>query len=357
MTYDIEERKNKGGKRVPYVDCAKGIAIILVVFGHTVEWICPNQLGDMLHNVIYSFHMPLFFVLSGLTYSDEKNKYFKPFIIKKIKTLVVPSYVFVIIMLFLEYIFGLYNFSFSIRVFVKTVLQFRMDSFRNYWFLPTLFWAFVILWCVHKIFKKDNHRLGILIIVSIIGAIYITYVRKPLPFSFDNALLLAVFIEIGCQLKLILEKIKKIQLKYVILVLSLWIIFLVLNSYVIGEGAIYLAQSNIQNPVLFYLEAIFGSLFCIFICFNSNKVKMIIELGKHTLIIYILQGTIVWNVSKYINKYHCANVLVSVVMWITVTAFTVLISYGISLFINKKMPFLIGKRKQNEVNVKSQKEK
>lgn len=45
--------------RENWVDIAKGIGIILVVMGHAN---CP----EIPHGIIYSFHMPLFFFLSGL---------------------------------------------------------------------------------------------------------------------------------------------------------------------------------------------------------------------------------------------------------------------------------------------------
>ncbi len=46
-------------KRLDFIDIAKGIGIILVVTGHLL----PVAAG--LHVLIYSFHMPLFFFLSG----------------------------------------------------------------------------------------------------------------------------------------------------------------------------------------------------------------------------------------------------------------------------------------------------
>lgn len=55
--------------RLGWVDNAKAIGIILIVFGHTIGF------GDFAHNFIYSFHIPLFFFLSGylvkVQYLDE----------------------------------------------------------------------------------------------------------------------------------------------------------------------------------------------------------------------------------------------------------------------------------------------
>ena len=45
--------------REPWIDFAKGITLLLVIIGHTVS--------GVLSGAIYSFHMPLFFILSGIT--------------------------------------------------------------------------------------------------------------------------------------------------------------------------------------------------------------------------------------------------------------------------------------------------
>lgn len=47
-------------KRIDEYDIIKGLAIIMVVVGHTA---CPQ----LIHNMCYLIHMPLFFILSGCT--------------------------------------------------------------------------------------------------------------------------------------------------------------------------------------------------------------------------------------------------------------------------------------------------
>ena len=46
-------------KRLDWVDIAKGIAIVLMILGH-------SSLPNMIQNWIYSFHMPFFFFISGV---------------------------------------------------------------------------------------------------------------------------------------------------------------------------------------------------------------------------------------------------------------------------------------------------
>ena len=54
-------------KRIEWIDIAKGIGIILVVIGHI------SQI-KVLNDIIYSFHMPLFFIISWYLY---KRKFYK----------------------------------------------------------------------------------------------------------------------------------------------------------------------------------------------------------------------------------------------------------------------------------------
>ena len=49
-------------QRLDWLDIAKGIAILLVIVGHTVN----NP--SIIRQVIFSFHMPLFFILAGYTF-------------------------------------------------------------------------------------------------------------------------------------------------------------------------------------------------------------------------------------------------------------------------------------------------
>ena len=68
-------------KRLEYIDIAKGMGIILVVAGHLL----PE--GNYLRDIIYSFHMPLFFFLSGFFLGQDKNGVSLKEVIRKQKKL------------------------------------------------------------------------------------------------------------------------------------------------------------------------------------------------------------------------------------------------------------------------------
>ena len=74
-------------KRVEYIDIAKGIGIVLVVMGHNDFAL----ISPFAHKLIYSFHMPMFFFLSGMFFKPDMpiglflhqrfNRVLKPFLV------------------------------------------------------------------------------------------------------------------------------------------------------------------------------------------------------------------------------------------------------------------------------------
>ena len=54
----VDQELVRDKKRIKYIDIARGIAIILMVIGHVIE-------AGLGRNIIYSFHMVLFIIVSG----------------------------------------------------------------------------------------------------------------------------------------------------------------------------------------------------------------------------------------------------------------------------------------------------
>ena len=107
----FDEKENK---RMAWIDIAKGIAIILVVFGHVIT---NGQSSDLLHlpvwtiihNTIYSFHMPLFFFISGYLQKHckrEDNKMIAKALFRKEICLLIPYALFSFLYLLSKVIFS-----------------------------------------------------------------------------------------------------------------------------------------------------------------------------------------------------------------------------------------------------------
>ena len=71
--------------RYNWIDWSKSIAIFLVIWGHV-----PMQ--SETHTIIYSFHMPLFFLISGYLYNPKGT--IKEELYKDLKTLLLPYLIY-----------------------------------------------------------------------------------------------------------------------------------------------------------------------------------------------------------------------------------------------------------------------
>ena len=90
-------------KRIEWVDLAKGVGILLVVYGHVILGIHDADIGfsginyDIQHSVIYTVHMPLFFFLSGLFAIRWVKRDAKVAILQKVKSLLIPYFIWGIV--------------------------------------------------------------------------------------------------------------------------------------------------------------------------------------------------------------------------------------------------------------------
>ena len=84
------------GKRSITVDTIKGVAIILVIIGHAIQYSFGFQensayLDNIVYKTIYSFHMPLFMLVSGyLSYGSISRLGTRELLCKRFKNYVVP---------------------------------------------------------------------------------------------------------------------------------------------------------------------------------------------------------------------------------------------------------------------------
>ena len=60
-------------RRIVYIDIAKGIGILLVALAHADI----SLFSPYLHQLIYAFHMPLFFLVSGAAHLTLRDKAFR----------------------------------------------------------------------------------------------------------------------------------------------------------------------------------------------------------------------------------------------------------------------------------------
>lgn len=135
--------------RIEWVDIARGIAIICMMAGH-------SSIPEYLSKYIWSFHMPLFFVVSGLFFNPDKAGSFKNLLIKRLRTLFIPYWFFTFIVLA-----GYWGTEYFVPIEL-------FEGWSGYalWFVPVLFCAELLFYPIAKL-KRDWLILVIILITSI----------------------------------------------------------------------------------------------------------------------------------------------------------------------------------------------
>ena len=274
-------------ERYKELDLMKGIGIILVYLGHNfnlhgLEW---NNLFLYLHRITYSFHMPLFFFISGLLSNTNKEINLEKFYKGKIKRLLVPYLFINLIDFFPRTLFPkLVNSEFGG---VKEVLFYGT---KISWFVYTLFIVFIIFPFLDKyILKKDKYYLFGVILVTVN---YLKVFENIEIFSLNKVANYLLYFYIGYIVKpFYKEKIKNgIGSKN----LTFFIISIVFLS--LSYRYHYL---NYFNSVIF---AILGVLFVLNISLrmreDTNIYKFFNFLGINSLTFYLIEGfiTVVYRV-------------------------------------------------------------
>ena len=77
----------KTGQRWDYNDLAKSLGMLAILWGHI-------RLTGWSNAFVYAWHIPLFFFLSGMVFDKSRYANFRTFIIKKVKSLLVPYVIF-----------------------------------------------------------------------------------------------------------------------------------------------------------------------------------------------------------------------------------------------------------------------
>jgi fucose 4-O-acetylase-like acetyltransferase len=169
-------------KRVDYIDLAKAVAIILVIVGHCF-WH-----GVILDRLIYAFHMPLFFIISGF-FVKELN--FKEGVKKYSKAYLKPYFLTCAIILFVTLICCYRdgnNLLETIRTWLVTTmfasgwsggseLFATIPMIGQIWFLVAIFWSCFL----YSLLKKYDlkWRLIITTLLLLFGSFSVRYIRLP----------------------------------------------------------------------------------------------------------------------------------------------------------------------------------
>ncbi len=145
--------------RLYWVDYLKGIAIILVVYRHSLLGIQSSGIKapvylENANLIFYSFRMPLFFMLSGIFASlSLRKRSVQQYISSKFETLMYPYFIWVIIQITLQIALSKYTNS-NRSLTDYTYIFYQPRNLDQFWYLPALFNATVIYTLIKKYVTK-----------------------------------------------------------------------------------------------------------------------------------------------------------------------------------------------------------
>ena len=156
-------------KRKKYIDALKGFAIICVVVGHIANGYIGNgtnaQVYHNMYNVIYSFHMPLFFTISGYCFGKAyvgvdglRSKRIK----RQIVNMALIYLLFSIIMGLSKMILGRYV---NEPATITDILLIPVRPIQLHWYIYVLIFYYIVLICLYR--RTVNKIIVIIGLVSI----------------------------------------------------------------------------------------------------------------------------------------------------------------------------------------------
>ncbi|MGE5474389.1 MAG: acyltransferase family protein [Ignavibacteriales bacterium] len=294
-----------------YFDNLKFILIILVVIGHTIEPLVNNNMSlKAVYVFIYTFHMPLFILVSGYF---SKNINTKGYILKNAKKILIP-YVIFQILYFLFFRYAMNN------------IQIKFTLFTPYWimwFLLSLFiWKMILPY-----FVKIKYPL----LVSIILAVLAGYIDQIGYFmSLSRTITFFPFFLLGYYLnKPYIERLYTFRIKLAsiaVLICGFMVInFLTPRIYygwLYGSSSYAYLHAN-QWYAGFFRMGIFAAaiLFSISVLALVPKNKNIIsEMGMRTMYLYLLHGFVIKLFVRY-NLYAVYDISLILTVSILVSLF------------------------------------
>lgn len=333
-------------KRRPYVDLCKGMGIILILLGHILK-------GGPTRGWIYSFHIPLFFFLSGYVVSPANAAAIRTFISRRLRSIVIPYFcfaaIFYIYWALLERRFRPDGAAIPrIQPLIGIVYGIGGDRWLTFdsplWFLPCLFSTLLALVVALK-YVHSRWGFGVLLLVCSIAAQLISRYcgHFLLPWSMNIVPASLVFCGCGHLVRStgVFSGWNKSRYSFA--------------SYVALLASILLAHVNTPVDVaylryggylLFYPSALSGIAFVYFGCRVIEGNRAIEIVGRNSLgimcvhypIVHVLLGimSIVYRqrADTFRNSLHGTPLLLAV---------SLALSLGACMYIERFAPMLLGR--------------
>jgi len=295
--------------KIDYIDIARGAGILLVVLGHCVS------IPEGLNHFVFSVHMPLFFILSGFTFSRKNCDDPAGFIKKNVKSLLVPYIISCVLIILIQFVKALAAGEDAVYELVKWTVSAIYGTGTHYldfipeagipitfigalWFLLAMFFARIIMMLVLK--TKTPF-------LWVTASFFLGYVsaRKIgwLPFSFQAGMCAVLFLYIGFVIKeKDLFRWDRVHWILKVLMALAWIYCFVYC------GRLWMVSNTFSDGFLDIIGGISGTFVIVYISLGLEKIgflrKIFVFLGRISLGIMCAHTVVLdcWPMSFFAGK-------------------------------------------------------
>ena len=298
--------------RIIWLDIAKGIAIILMVIGH-------SSIPQSLSNFIWSFHMPLFFIASGWC-TNWDNDGFGVFTLRKTKLLLIPFVIYSCIVLITKQLMGGGN--------IPDVL---INGWQGtpLWFIPVLFMALVLSKTITSVNNKNIQSL-LWVACAVFGTV-LSYEKVRLPWTLCSVPYACFLIILGSHIRKYQEYIN--IPRWWLLVSGFMIATVVSHFYRLD-----MAWNNITPVTILTLGACAGTSMIFTLSSYIGKYtkwasRILQSVGKETYIILAFSELPI----MICNQYFTTNIIVKYLILVVVLIALIYIKDGVNKLANTKI--------------------
>lgn len=339
------------------VDFIRSFAIITVIIGHSIQFgsgPAYNCLENIVFKFIYSFHMPLFMLLSGyLFYQSISRHTFAENIQSRFTSLFLPIIMWNIIP-FIMYTYHdrPHTFQYLFTTFISTMIE-------NSWFLWAIFYCSFTVLIVNRFFKDS-------IIIYIFGLI-LTFI---IPDSHNLSLykFMYPYFIIGYYYhkhsEIFREKFDVFwrswkSLVFTAIIFMFLFCFFTSNSYIYTTGYTLLGKDimfQLSIDIYRFFVGLSGSIFIIillskvYLNLNDNTMKVFSTIGVNSLGIYMISGLIFqYLLPNLTAEFTNINYLFTALETVIILIISLLISWSIRKNSVTNLLFFGGRRYKNVI--------
>lgn len=351
------DRKNERNERLDWLDILKCLVIYLVILGHVLDSEVRSS-PDSYGFYIYSFHMPLFFAISGSAFylqNSRRNFNFLELLKNKSKSLLWPYLTLNIIAIFIYYFnFGILAKNYNVSplfekiagIFYSNELEFLGPSNAT-WFLLTLFLVNIAFFLIAQYFN-DKENLLIIASCIICSFGYSMSLRNSdfhAPWHFETAPIALLFFTIGYVIIQHMDKVKLIiggKKRQVIIVLILFPI-----GFMCARSNHYISMAGNQygSFMRFFGAVVAFSTICYIIAVNAPKFKIFKFIGRNTIVI------LAFHVPMMSTMNNLSDTTANLVEYHPIIAGTIIfiLMIPICYIFDRWIPFVIGRRSKRKL--------